>query len=264
MSFSKRSRILAAATLVLLGATALPANAQQDQRRPRPQEPTLSIGDASIVEGNSGRQILTFTATLSAPSNRAVTADWRTRAGTANNRDFRADDGTIRFRNGATTASISVAINGDTVVEPDETFSVVLRDVERASVADAIGVGTIVNDDGVNVVTLTSITITPVGSTTIVKGRSAQFTAQGTYSNGTTADLTSQATWVSSGPNVFANSTPAASPGSAFGAGIGTALITAKLGSVTSAGILVTVTAPELVSIALTPAATTIVAGLTQ
>jgi hypothetical protein len=239
MSFSKRSRIFAGATLVLLGATALPANAQQDQRRPRPPEPTISIGDASIVEGNSGRQNITFTVTLSGPSNRPVTADWRTRTGTANNRDFRADDGTVRFRNGATTATISVAVNGDTTVEPDETFSVVLRDVERAEIADRTAIGTIVNDDGVNVVSLSSITVTPATSTTIAKGRTVQFTAQGLYSDGTTADLTSQAIWTSSGPAVFVTS------GLATGANVGGATVTAKVGSVTSAGSLVTVTAAE-------------------
>jgi trimeric autotransporter adhesin len=259
MSFSKRSRIFAGATLVLLGATALPANAQQDQRRPRPPEPTISIGDASIVEGNSGRQNLTFTVTLSEPTNRQVRADWRTRTGTANNRDFRADDGTVRFRNGATTATISVAINGDTAVEPDETFTVVLRDPDRATVADATATGTIVNDDGVAVVTLSSIAIAPAGAATLIKGSTAQFTATGAYSDGTTADVSSQVTWASSGVAVGISATGLASANS-----VGTATVTAKIGSVASAGTVVTVSPATLLSIAVTPATATVVAGLTQ
>jgi Bacterial Ig-like domain (group 2)/Calx-beta domain len=259
MSFSKRSRILAGATLLLLGATALPANAQQDQRRPRPSEPTISIGDASIVEGNSGRQNLTFTVTLSEPSNRQVRADWRTRTGTANNRDFRADDGTVRFRNGATTATISVAINGDTAVEPDETFTVVLRDPDRATVADATAIGTIMNDDGVAVVTLSSIAITPAGPITLIKGSTAQFTALGSYSDGTTADVSSQVSWASSGAAVGVNSA-----GLATAKSVGTSSVTATIGSVTSAGTGVTVSPATLLSIAVTPAEATVVAGLTQ
>jgi trimeric autotransporter adhesin len=259
MSFSKRSRIFAGATLVLLGATALPANAQQDQRRPRPPEPTISIGDASIVEGNSGRQNLVFTVTLSEPSNRQVRADWRTRTGTANNRDFRADDGTVRFRNGATTATISVAINGDTAVEPDETFTVVLRDPDRATVADATATGTIVNDDGVDVVTLSSIAVTPAGPTTMIKGSSVQFTATGSYSDGTTANVSSQVTWASSGPAVGINAAGLATANS-----VGNSSVTATIGSVTSAGTAITVSAATLRSIAVTPATATVAAGLTQ
>lgn len=38
-------------------------------------------------------------------------------------------------------------MNGDTTVEPDETFSVVLSNAVNATIGDGTGVGTIGNDD---------------------------------------------------------------------------------------------------------------------
>jgi len=40
-----------------------------------------------------------------------------------------------------------VPVNGDTTVEPDETFSVVLSNAVNATIGDGTGVGTIGNDD---------------------------------------------------------------------------------------------------------------------
>ena len=48
---------------------------------------------------------------------------------------------------GETTFAFDVTINGDTTVEPTETFSVVLSAVTGATLADGTALGTIVNDD---------------------------------------------------------------------------------------------------------------------
>ena len=48
---------------------------------------------------------------------------------------------------------------------------------------------------------LTSIAVTPANPT-VAKGLTEQFTATGTYSDDTTADLTSQVTWASATPSV--------------------------------------------------------------
>ena len=42
---------------------------------------------------------------------------------------------------------MAITINGDTAVEPDETFHVDLASASGATIADAQGQGTIVNDD---------------------------------------------------------------------------------------------------------------------
>ena len=48
---------------------------------------------------------------------------------------------------GNSTATFDVLVNGDTAVEPDETFLVNVTNVTGATVADGQGQGTIVNDD---------------------------------------------------------------------------------------------------------------------
>jgi hypothetical protein len=75
---------------------------------------------------------------------------------------------------------------------------------------------------------LQSISVAPV-STAIAVGGSAQFTATGTYSDGSTQDITSSATWTSSNSNV-AN----AAGGLVSGVADGIAAITASLSGVTS------------------------------
>jgi hypothetical protein len=48
-----------------------------------PPVPSLSVGDASTIEGHSGSQVLELTVTLSAPSDEPVTVDFQTTDGTA-------------------------------------------------------------------------------------------------------------------------------------------------------------------------------------
>ncbi|WP_231748662.1 cellulase family glycosylhydrolase [Mycobacterium sp. M26] len=110
--------------------------------------PQLSISDAAVTETNSGRTPLTFTVTLSKVSTGTVTVAYSTVAGTATaGVDFTAATGTLTFAAGETTKVISVAAVGDTVVEPDETFTVTLSNAAGAGIADATATGTIRNDD---------------------------------------------------------------------------------------------------------------------
>ena len=111
----------------------------------------------------------------------------------------------------------------------------------------------------VTAATLQSIAITPV-SPSIAKGATQQFTATGTYSDTTTANITSQVTWTSGTTSVATIS----AAGLATGFGTGTSNITASLTGVTSPIDQLTVTAATLVSIAVTPATPSVTAGLTQ
>jgi hypothetical protein len=61
--------------------------------------------------------------------------------------DYVAGSGPVTFAPGVTSQTVTVAVNGDTAVEPNETFFVNLSGVTGATVADAQGQGTIVNDD---------------------------------------------------------------------------------------------------------------------
>jgi Bacterial Ig-like domain (group 3)/Calx-beta domain len=113
----------------------------------RPQ-PTLSINDVSVVEGDSGTQTMNFTVTLSAASNLTVSAQFATADGTATApSDYTATNGTVTFNPGDTTKTIGVTINGDVNFELDETFTVTLSNLVNAGISKGVGLGTIKNDD---------------------------------------------------------------------------------------------------------------------
>jgi VCBS repeat-containing protein len=111
---------------------------------------TLSIGDVSLAEGNSGSSNLTFTVTRASGSFGAVGATWALTNGTTNAADFGTPTftGTVSFADGQTTATISIPVAGDTTFEPNETFTVTLSaPTGGVTITDAAGVGTIINDD---------------------------------------------------------------------------------------------------------------------
>jgi Calx-beta domain len=111
-------------------------------------QPSLAIGDVSIVEGNTGTTDAVFTVTLSAASGRNVTVNYATAAGTATvPSDFAATSGMLSFSPGQTTRTIAVPIMGDVADEANEAFTVGLSSATNATIADNQGVCTIVNDD---------------------------------------------------------------------------------------------------------------------
>jgi hypothetical protein len=112
--------------------------------------PSLSINDATVTEGNSGTTNALFTVTLSTASGQQISVNYSTADGTANAPgDYAAISGTLSFNAGETSKTISVAVNGDTTLEPNETFSVNLTSPVNATLARAQGTGTINNDDTV-------------------------------------------------------------------------------------------------------------------
>jgi len=90
--------------------------------------------------------------------------------------------------------------------------------------------------------TLTSIAVTPTSPAHLKVGATQQFTATGTYSDSTTADITSTVTWNSATPGTATISTA----GLATGVAQGTTQITASLTGVTSPGATLTVIRIEL------------------
>jgi hypothetical protein len=110
--------------------------------------PTLSIGDVTVTEDHSGTVTATFTVSLSAASLQAVTVSYATANGTATaGSDYVAQAGNLAFAAGQTSRTIAVVVNGDTTVEPNETFLVNLSGPVGATIADGQGQGTITNDD---------------------------------------------------------------------------------------------------------------------
>lgn len=125
---------------------------------PQVVNPSLSINDVSITEGNSGTVNANFTVTLSAASNQTVTVSFATADGTAHTipappgitppgSDYFSKVGTLTFAPLETTKPISVAVIGDQTFESNETFFVNLSSPTNATISDSQGTGTITNDD---------------------------------------------------------------------------------------------------------------------
>lgn len=97
--------------------------------------------------------------------------------------------------------------------------------------------------------TLQSIAITPTTASLAAKG-TLQYSATGTFSDGTTQDISAGVTWSSSNTTA---ATISALGGLAVGQASGTTQITAALGGVTSPTATLTVNSATLQSIAITP-----------
>jgi len=112
--------------------------------------PGLSINDISQSEGDSGTTIFTFTVSLSAP---APAGGVSFTIATASDSATSGVDFVARSLTGQTipagsrSYAFNVAVIGDTALEINETFLVVLSSATGASISDATGIGTIVNDD---------------------------------------------------------------------------------------------------------------------
>lgn len=112
-------------------------------------QPTISIGDVVQLEGNAGSSPFSFDVSLSHPSSLAVTVEYQTSGGSATSpSDFTAASGTATIPAGAVNTTIDVSVLGDVAIEADETFTVDLSNPSGATIADASGTGTILDDDG--------------------------------------------------------------------------------------------------------------------
>ena len=112
--------------------------------------------------------------------------------------------------------------------------------------------------------TLQSIAISPANPS-LAKGTNLALTATGTYSDGSTQNLTTQVTWSSASAAVTV-SNASASQGVVTGASVGSATVSAALATAPSVigGTTVTVTAAALQSIAVTPSSPSVALGLQQ
>jgi len=118
--------------------------------------PGLSINDVATNETNSGTTTSSFTVSLSAPAPFAgVTFDIATQddTATAAGGDYVPKSLTSQtISSGQQTYTFEVTVNGDTLVEFNETFLVNLTNVSGATAVDSQGLGTIQNDDNANLV----------------------------------------------------------------------------------------------------------------
>ncbi|MBK9655780.1 MAG: Ig-like domain repeat protein [Rhodanobacteraceae bacterium] len=131
--------------------------------------PTLTINDVSITEGNAGTQNLVFTVTRTGltalpASFTAVTADG-TASAPSDYLAALAGSASIAAGGATGTTTLTATINGDFIVEANETFVVNLSASSSATIADNQGTGTITNDDTAGITVVQS-----AGTTNVTEG----------------------------------------------------------------------------------------------
>jgi methionine-rich copper-binding protein CopC len=126
--------------------------------------PTLSIDDVSYTESSSAGNA-TFIVTLSEASGQDVTVDYASSdvSATAGS-DYTATSGTVTIAAGNTTATINVPILVDTLDESNETATVTLSNASNASISDATGTLTIVDDDAAPTLSIDDVSYTESSS----------------------------------------------------------------------------------------------------
>ena len=112
---------------------------------------TVSIANAQVSEGDSGTTNLTFTITRTggtAPF--AVTATTSDGTATTGNADYRSFSQVVNFAALETSKTVTITVNGDTIVEGNETLQLTLSSATNGATISATAgtaTGTIVNDD---------------------------------------------------------------------------------------------------------------------
>ena len=122
------------------------------------QQVSVALVQAVQSEGNAGPTDFTFTVTRDGDPTEAITVDCGiTLSGQADAGDFvfgQAANGQVTIAAGETSVDLTLQVQGDTLVEADETFTVSLSNPSVGTLGQASATGTIENDDSVPVVSI--------------------------------------------------------------------------------------------------------------
>jgi hypothetical protein len=141
-----------------------------------PTGPTISISNVSLFEGDAGTTQAVFTVSVFPTTSSTVTVDFTTADNTATtaDNDYESNSGTLTIPGNNPSGTISVTINGDTTVEPNEQFFVNLSNPNNATLGDGQAIGTIQDDDAPPIVS--------IGDISVVEGDAGTANAQFTIS----------------------------------------------------------------------------------
>jgi hypothetical protein len=121
---------------------------------------SIRVSNAAAIEPDSGSTAAQFIVSLSEHSRTIVMVRFSTADGSARApQDYGATQGTIIFRPGETTHTVTVRVAGDTIDEPDETLFLNLSDSINAFIADGTGVGTIRDNDPLPLIRISDATV---------------------------------------------------------------------------------------------------------
>lgn len=221
----------------------------------------IRSGTLTVVDtGLSSPQLVTLTGTGTAPILQSIAVTPSTASIiVANTQQFTA---TGTYSDGSSqnlTTSVSWVSSG-TSIGTIGLHTGLAKGVTAGTVTITASLGIVKNTASLTVTAavLTSIAVTPA-TASVAAGKTQQFTATGTYNNGTTQNLTNSATWTSSAISIATVN----SAGLATSIKVGTATITATSGTISGSATL-TVTVATLSSIAVTPSTASIGVGSTQ
>ena len=143
-----------------VGATLLDDQGRGTIRNDDSPIPNISVDDAVVEEGIEGqRPQIAFIVSLSGPADVPVEVDFSTTGSTATSGiDFEAISGTLRFEPGEETKAVRVTVLGDLDVEADEILFLNLDNPVNGILDDDQAIGTIINDDRVPTLDITSVT----------------------------------------------------------------------------------------------------------
>jgi Ca2+-binding RTX toxin-like protein len=115
----------------------------------------VSVADTQVIEGNIGIAGLVFTVHRAGGLDQAARVDWSLDlGGEANLADLATGQplsGHVDFGVGVSSVQIVVAVNGDTVGEPNERLGMILSNpVGNIAISDDRAIGTILNDDPID------------------------------------------------------------------------------------------------------------------
>jgi FG-GAP-like repeat/Calx-beta domain len=185
----------------------------------------LSIAPSSVTEDGTGKLVYTFTRTGVTTSPLTVgyqvggTATLATDYAQTGAASFSATTGTVTFAAGVNTATVTISPVADTVIEPDETVILTLKNGDGYAVGTSAAVtGTILNDD----------LLLPI--ITIAAGiNAAEPATNGTFTLARTGDLAAALTVNLAAPTGTATSGvdyTALAPTATFAVGSATATVT--------------------------------------
>lgn len=109
---------------------------------------SLSVADATVVEGDKGTRPLAFTVTVSRPLSQPALICAATYGTTAQaGADYEPYVGCKVLAAGQTSLTFTVTVRGDRKREADEKVNLLVAGVPGLHLADPLAVGTITDDD---------------------------------------------------------------------------------------------------------------------
>ena len=127
--------------------------------------PSLSVGNVTVTEGNTGELLANFVVRLTPASAQTVTVKYQTAAGTTNPASAPQDYtplplSPLTFSPGQTSRTVSVKVRGDLFDEPYETFRLLLSGQTNSLISDGEGVCSITDNDPTPSITIDNRTVT--------------------------------------------------------------------------------------------------------